>query len=338
MMDSVTRWRNAIASTLGYVYSLSHYGNMISDAGRVEPYVQALRAALQPGAIALDLGCGIGFFAVLAAQLGASHVYAIEPDPAITVAQAIARDNGVSDRLTFLPAHASDIELPQRADVIISDLRGTLPLFQQHIPALIDARQRLLAPGGILIPQRDRLWASLIHAPKLYADCDQPWLGQPHGLDLSAARVYAVNRWRKCTFSTTQCLVAAQCWAVLDYATITSPHVRAELDWQLEQPGTAHGLGLWFDAELLNGIGFSNAPGQSERVYGKAFFPWLEPVALQAGDRVQVTLQANLVQDQYIWRWRSRVNRQEQAIADFQQSSFFAQPRSLAQFAARAPG
>ena len=58
----------------------------------------------------------------------------------------------------------SDLVLAYRAGIIISDLRGVLPWFQQHIPSIIDARKRLLARGGVLIPRRDILWAAVVEA------------------------------------------------------------------------------------------------------------------------------------------------------------------------------
>jgi protein arginine N-methyltransferase 1 len=36
--------------------------------------------------------------------------------------------------------------------------------------------------------------------------------------------------------------------------------VAGELTWTAERPVTAHGLVVWFDTELAEGIGFSNAP------------------------------------------------------------------------------
>ncbi len=313
-------------------YSLADYGRMMQPE-RLAPYAQALTAALRPGATVLDLGCGFGFFAILAAQRGAKHVYAVDPNPAIALGKDLAHNNHVSDRITFLQAPVQAVRLPEPVDILLSDLRGPLPLFGDHIPTLIDARSRLLAPGGVLIPQCDRLYGSLVSSPQLYADCSQPWRSQPQGVDLSSVRSYGVNTWRKCSFKLEQCLVPPQLWAVLDYRAIASPQVSGVLNWQLEAAGQAHGLGLWFEAELAPGIGFSNAPGQPELVYGKVFFPWQEPVALELGDQVRVALRAHLVQGEYIWQWRSQVQRGEARVAQFQQSNFFARPRSPQQLA-----
>jgi type I protein arginine methyltransferase len=148
-------------------YSIFGYGKMITDL-RIDPYVRALTAAVKPGDVVLDIGTGTGFFAVLACRLGARKVYAIEPDDAIVIARQVAIDNGCAERIEFIQGISTQLDLPERADVIISDLRGILPLYQQHIHSIVDARHRHLAPGGIMIPHRDMLWATLISDPEFY--------------------------------------------------------------------------------------------------------------------------------------------------------------------------
>ncbi len=285
-------------------YSLSSYGDMIVDR-RIDPYVQALKAAIKPGDIVLDIVTGTGFFAVLACKFGARKVYAIEPDDAIIVAKQVAIDNGCADKIEFIQGISTEIDLPERADVIISDLRGALPLFQHHISSICDARQRLLAPHGIQIPQQDTLWATLISAPEYYqSKYHSPWEDAPYSCNLSANRPFVTNTWQKHRLQPEQLLVAPQIWTTLDYTKITEPNVKSTLNWTLDRSATVHGIGAWFDANLFEEIGFSNAPGQPEYIYSNAFFPLSHPVDLEPGDRVAITLQANLVGDDYIWSWR----------------------------------
>src|SRR5687768_6067497 len=140
------------------MYSVHFYGQMLADTSRMEAHSAALRRAVRPDSVVLDLGCGPGVFALLACKFGARRVYAVEPDSTITIAREAAVANGFADRIEFFQALSTEVTLPELATVIISDLRGVLPWFQQHIPAIIDARKRLLAPGGTLIPGRDFVW------------------------------------------------------------------------------------------------------------------------------------------------------------------------------------
>lgn len=304
---------------------------MIADKGRMDAYVKALRQTVKPDSIVVDIGTGTGIFALLACQFGARKVYAIEPSDAIQVAKEIARKNGNGDRIIFIQDVSNNVKIPELADVIVSDIRGMLPLFGQHIPTIIDARKRLLTEDGILIPQRDILWAAVVEVPHLYDRIVNVWEHNICGLNMTAARQIVVNNWGKGWIAPAQLLTMPQYWAILDYPTIENPDVRAELSWTVARSGTGYGVSIWFDAILAEGSGFSTAPGMPELVYGNGFLPWLKPVFLAVGDKISVNLQANLVGNDYIWQWNTCILHQgdlSQVKANFQQSTFFATPLS----------
>lgn len=166
------------------MYSISGYGEMISDRVRVEAYARALERLVKPDAVVIDIGTGPGFFAMLACRFGACRVYAIEPSDIIQVAKEAASANGYDERIEFIQDVSTRVQLPERADVIISDLRGILPLFEQHLVSIIDARTRLLAPGGALIPRRDALWAGVVEAPEQYSKHVGNWDESDYGFIL----------------------------------------------------------------------------------------------------------------------------------------------------------
>ena len=315
------------------MYSLFAYGTFIANRVRTNAYRQALRGAVQPETVVLDLGAGTGIFALLACQMGARRVYAIEPDDVIQVARDLAAANGYADRIEFFQALSTQINLPERADVIISDLRGNLPFYNRALPAIIDARQRFLAPGGRLIPRCDTLWAAVVAAPGLYRRSLGVWEGRRFGLNQAAARDLAMNTTQWCYLGPDKLLGPPQCWGRLDYTTLQSPNLTGAVTWEMDHPGTAHGLLVWFDAELAPGLGFSNAPGAPKLIYGQTFFPWPQPVALARGDLVAVSLAARLVGEDYIWNWHTRIlepGKPARPKADFRQSSFFGVPLSPA--------
>src|SRR5579859_7131846 len=108
------------------MYSLGDYGGMIGDAVRTPAYVRAIEAAVRPGSVVVDLGCGTGFFALVACRAGAQRVYAIEQAEIIQFAEKLAAVNGFSDRITFLRGDSRQMQLRERADLIVSDLPGAL--------------------------------------------------------------------------------------------------------------------------------------------------------------------------------------------------------------------
>jgi protein arginine N-methyltransferase 1 len=326
------------------MYSIADYGEMIADTARMNAFATALRATVKPGSVVVDLGTGTGIFALLACRLGARRVYAIEPDAAIQVAKEIAAANNCADQIEFVQAMSTDVNLPERADVIVSDIGGMLPWFQKHIPVIADARRRFLAPGGVVIPQQDVAWAAVIDAPELYERQSGPWRDNQFGLDMEAARRIVTNTWSRGSVTREHLLAEPQAWATLDYARIEDPDVCARIDWSIGRSGTGHGLAAGFDRTVIGGVHLSNAPAaaggeRSPGIYGTVFFPWPEPVALATGDLVTVELAARLVADDYIWSWKTSVLDRGDPSAEkavFSQSTFFGAPISPAQLRKRA--
>jgi type I protein arginine methyltransferase len=313
-------------------YSIAGYGQMVVDDMRTVAYSSALRQAVKPGSVVLDIGTGTGILSMLACQYGAGRVYAVEPDDAIRVARQIAEANGFAGRITFIQDVSTRVTLPEKADVIVSDLRGILPLFQQHIPSIIDARERLLAPEGQLIPQEDRLWVAVVEEATLYEKHIKPWQSRPFDLDMQAGWQIVSNSWRKQRVKPENLIARPQQWATLDYRTISETDVAADLTWTVEQAGTAHGLLVWFDTTLVDGIGFSNEPDQPELIYGSAFFPLAQPETLAPGDVITVSMAADLVGGDYIWRWDTTIREQGDPAkikAQLKQSTFYGAPLSL---------
>jgi protein arginine N-methyltransferase 1 len=308
-------------------YSLKHYGDMIADAVRMRAYRRALARAIRPGSVVLDLGAGTGIMSLLACRLGAAKVYAVEPSDAIAVAAELARANGCADRIEFVQKASLDFTLPRRADVMVSDLRGVLPLHGLHVPSIVDARARLLAPGGVQIPQRDVVRAQLVAVPAAHADIVSPWRDGALGLDLSPALRWAAHQWRKADLSRARRIGRPATLFELDYRTLESTDASGSAQWAVPRRVTVHGLGVWFDTVLTDGVRFSNAPDRPRAIYGQVLFPFPEPLALARGERVRVTLAATLVAGDYVWRWETAVTGESGRVrVRLRQSSFQGTP------------
>lgn len=295
---------------------------MIADAGRIDAYIRALQNAIKPGSVVVDLGSGPGLFALTAVQLGARRVFAIEPDNVIQVGRDAAREHGLSDRIEFFQDLSTNVTLPERADVIVSDLRGVLPWFAHHLPSIVDARARFLAPDGILIPARDTLWAAVVEVPEHYEGLVKPWNGR---LPLSSGRRLALNNWSKIRVTPENLLGQPVCWHELDYYHVEEANFTKDISLIVSRDGTAHGLTLWFDADLFPGVGFSNGPDHEALIYKSAFFPFQEPVEVSDGDRIEVHLDGRLIGDDYVWCWNTMIPSKE---ISFKQSTLLGIPLS----------
>ena len=317
-------------------YSVNSYGNMIDDARRTRPFVDALRQAIKPGSVLLDIGTGTGIFSFLACQFGAARVYAVEPDAgALAMAQRCARNIPGSERIIWIRGLTTHMDLPEQADIVVGDLHGTLPFFKGNIESLMDARKRHLKPGGRLLPSRDVLHAVPAHAPHEYQRIEMPWQRNDYGIDLSAAVPLLVNAWGRARAEPAQpehLLSSPQCWGVVDYTTTNTADLDNTLEWSIERGGLMHGLYVWFDGDLGEGFGYSNAPTLPELVYGRAFFPFEQPVEVMPGDTVRTRLSVRLFKGTHVYRWDTCITAIDGSQkAKFEQSSFKAQPTSVAE-------
>jgi protein arginine N-methyltransferase 1 len=146
----------------------------------------------------------------------------------------------------------------------------------------------------------------------------------------------AVNTWSRADLHSAAVISEPQCWIDLDYRTVEEFSFRGRLSSLVTRQGTAHGLAAWFDTVLAEGVSFSTAPGH-ESIYGQAFFPWIEPVEVAAGDVVDIELCADLVDDDYVWCWNTVIREQGSDIrASFRQSSFLGTPLSAESLRKRA--
>lgn len=323
-------------------YSIQDYGDMVSDRVRTAPFVEALRQAIRPGDVVLDIGTGAGIFALLACRFGASRVYAVEPNEAIEVAKICARDVPGSERIVWIKGFSTELELPGKVDVVIGDLHGTLPLYPGNITSMIDARRRLMKPGGRIIPGRDIVKAVPAHAPTEYRQVEAPWAGNDYGLDLGAGRTFVANSWWRAAATQVapdNLLAEPAVWGEIDYGKTESANLDGRMQWRIERAGVCHGFYVWFDGEMAPGLGYSNAPQLPELVYGRAFFPLGRAQDVAVGDEIHARFSANLVAGKYVFRWQTKVIGTDAAIkAEFEQSTFKDRPLLPASLGAASAG
>ncbi len=62
---------------------IPYYLDLLADPERIEAFDRAIGEAVRPHDVVVDLGCGIGTFAVFAARAGARRVFRVESSPAI---------------------------------------------------------------------------------------------------------------------------------------------------------------------------------------------------------------------------------------------------------------
>ena len=306
-------------------YSLDQFAAMFADPVRMAAYQAAIEASVRPGDAVLDLGCGPGIFSLLACKAGARCVYAVDLNGVVEFGRHLAIANGFGDRVHFLLGDSRQLHLPERVQVIVSDVRGVLPLYSHAVGTLEDARTRFLAEGGHLLPCRDTLICAVMEAPENYQRIADVWRAVP-SLDLSSGLPLVLNGTYRQRFKPEHVISQPRAWHTLHYDSGINPKIPASAKFQLPivRSGTGHGFGIWFETQLTDGIGYSTEPEVGDTVYGHIFLPWLRPVPLNEGEQCSVDLRAHLVGNDYIWQWETTLPAANGRLSiHFQQSNFY---------------
>ncbi len=308
-------------------HSLLFYAGILRDEQRKSAYEAALKATVFPGSVVVDLGAGTGYFSLYAAKLGARRVFAIETASAILALEELAVENDLDTCITCIRGDSRTIELPERADIIVADLRGGLPYAPGNIDSLIDARDRFLCPDGVLIPRSDTVKCALVSEDSMW---DNYFAGLDSNLELNLSVLQ--RRTLNCITSIANIrnLVSNPVvYSVLDYSGSPPRSIRREVCFTATRPGTCHGIAFWFEARLHEDIGYDTGPGSNQSAYSNRFLPFLNPVEAEAGEQIVVDIAFTEVRGRYEISWKTRFEESGKTM-EFDQSTLFGEPIDLA--------
>jgi protein arginine N-methyltransferase 1 len=287
------------ASDAAHVLRLQSF--LLDDAARLDTWHAAIGATVRPGDVVLDLGAGMGILSLFACQAGAARVYAVESAPSVELARLVAADNGLEERIVCLHGRSQDVELPERADVLLTDTTETFGLNGQLLSAVIDARARLLKPGARLLPGKIELRAAPVEAPRAYRYLVDLWAHDVRGFDLGAIRPFAANNMQPADLDAEALLAEPAALGALELESVPEPSFAGGARVTVTRAGTAHGLAGFFSAQLAEGIVLTNDPREATVSYVRALLPLAEPLALEAGDELAVDVSTH---DGREWSWR----------------------------------
>ncbi len=285
--------------------------SMISDRVRTEAFQRAIEFVVHSGDIVLDVGAGSGILSVFAARAGAARVYAVEQTSVAVLAQELAAANGVSEIVSVIQGDVTDIELPERVDVLVSEWLGGFGIDEGMLVPVVIARDRWLKPGGAMIPRSVTAWAALVH-DRYLSESVTFLQANPYGVDFGDLVEKTVNEisysggFRHLEAGDRRSK-PARLWTTdvdlipLDQA--RAPH-EAEVLLPVQDHGIANALALWFTAELAPGASLSVGPGDPPTHWGMTTAPLRSPVELTPGMVVRARVRTALARPAGTWtRW-----------------------------------
>lgn len=279
---------------------LDFHRSMVVDSARMRAYARAVMAAVKPGDVVLDLGCGTGVLSFLACVAGASRVYAVEQSAVISLAEELSRRNGFDDRIVFLNDWSAGVELPEQVDVLLTETIGNAAIDEGIVGWMMDARLRLLRPGGAVVPETLRLWTAAVESwddHALVAD----WCSGPLTFDFTAAHERARDTLWWVDLPAKSVLTDPALVSTLDLREAEDRTIDASGVLSSKRKGTVHGLACWFDAELVSGITVSNKPPAEAPSWSQAFLPAAQPFRVTAEETLSWKVSASA--NGGAWQW-----------------------------------
>ncbi|MFN8052577.1 MAG: class I SAM-dependent methyltransferase [Acidimicrobiales bacterium] len=262
---------------------LSHHEEMLSDGVRVGAYHRGIHRAVAPGDVVLDVGTGTGLLAFMASRAGARKVYAVEHSDFIEVARDIGRRNGFTN-VEFVQANSRDFTPPEPVDVVLHEQMGDELFNENMLENLLDLRDRVLAPGGRILPARFRLFAEPVtFRPDMRVRRFHN-IELPDGIDLSgmesspAIAPYDTDRFGQ--FWARPGAVAATIGEPVpilefDLATLTHPGalpLRHEIVRVAEADAIVDGVCVWFEASFDDEVSLTTSPLATNTSWGNRVF------------------------------------------------------------------
>ncbi|MFE0189670.1 methyltransferase domain-containing protein [Streptomyces sp. NPDC059008] len=314
---------------------------MLGDHVRMAAFRAAVFEAVRPGDTVLDLGTGTGILARWALEAGADRVYGIDLNEKIldTAADRLTAA-GFGDRFHPLAGLSFGLELPERVDLVISEIMGNLADNENFAAILADARRRFLKPGGTMLPRRVESYLVPVAAERAHAQVAR---GVPEDAG-SAADFAALLRRRgarspfdlyyDAVLPVGAYLAAPRPARVYDLGDgAADTDYRLPLVYTVRRDGLFTGFKGYFVATLSDSVALDisgDDTGGADRArttsdsWKHCYLPVAEAVPVRRGDRIALTFSRDAGPDDSFgqrYRWEGRVLSGDTTLARFSHST-----------------
>eukprot|EP01043_Picozoa_sp_COSAG02_P034015 COSAG02_NODE_2355_length_9073_cov_3.811901_3_plen_744_part_00 len=155
-----------------YYSAMSNQQLMLEDSVRTTTYMEAImqNAADFEGKVVVDVGAGSGILSFFAARAGAAKVYAIEASTIAEVCRSLVEANGLSGVIEVVHGTVEGVELPEQADVLISEPMGFMLFHEQMLDSFVLAREKFLRPGGKVFPTKGTMYCGPVCDAEMHSE------------------------------------------------------------------------------------------------------------------------------------------------------------------------
>ncbi|KAJ3983947.1 shk1 kinase-binding protein 1 [Lentinula detonsa] len=305
------------------------YQTFEQDPVKYQSYEEAIHKALaewpkQDKIVICVAGAGRGplvarsLSAIKRSKRGNVRLYAIEKNPNAFVTLQSRQRMEWKDRVRLLFGDMRLIQIPEKVDILVSELLGSFG-DNELSPECLDGAMRFLKPQGISIPSSYTAHLAPLSSSKLYNEAraikEEKSLETPYVVMFQAVNLLSGEGPGPSGSCGPQ---VQECWEfehprknpVLNAQGLppTNSHNTrsAKLRFHIPHAGVLHGLAGYFEAILYGNIGLSIHPQRKDQVskdmlsWFPLFFPFKEPLYLPSNSELQISIW-RLTNERQVW-------------------------------------
>ena len=279
---------NDVASAAVPAWHLS----MMNDEVRNNAYFEAIKLAVNDGSFVLDIGTGSGLLSMMAAASGAAEVITCETSTTIAgIAKKIINSNGYEKNISVINKKSTELvvgkDLPQTADLIISEVLSAEFVGEGVRSTILDAKTRLLKKNGTMIPQSGSIRISLLgNNPEIF---DSVTVAGVNGFDSSEFNSISRNKFNL-NLKEKPILLSnpEDAFSINFYNENRIANEEKTIQLRANRNGLCLGLIQWLKVQLFKDIEYENSPGENSSHWPTPLYIFDEPVVVKIGDVLEI--------------------------------------------------
>lgn len=303
---------------LGIFGSHTFHELMIADAARVNPYKRAFQRIGKQNSrlICVDIGSGLAPLTLLCAKYAAKKVYAIEQEAStFKLSEMIIKhqDASLSDKIHCLYGKSFDVNLPEKANLLVTETIGNFGVEEGIIPLLNDAKKRFLKQDAIIIPAELEFIVAPIESPRCHRRITF-WKKPKYGINFSHLLTHATSSLYHHRVLPKELLSPPVKLGrlKLDGPKQINDMLTLEGECKTQRGGYIHGFAGWFRARLYDNVYLSNDPLKKRTPFSwtQVFFPMPNSdkriAKLKPQQKIAISIKWDLASNQAIWDFKIR--------------------------------